>query len=212
MSAISPAVEAAPPSDAFAGGAAAGKGAAGEGAAAPVCLFWSATDKEYGAFSQWYMSDFCGDDGQMYCCAEQWMMAEKARLFGDDAVRAAILHSRNPKTMKALGRTVKGFDVAVWNAHCQDIVFRGNVTKFRANALLGKLLEETGTAHIAEASPKDAIWGIGMAASHSNARNPAKWRGKNLLGIALMRVRKALREGDGGGGERKRKRKHAQDA
>ena len=41
--------------------------------------------------------------------------------------------------------------------------------------------------------PTDTIWGIGMEASDPNSTSPAKWKGKNLLGKALMRVRDALK-------------------
>ena len=42
---------------------------------------------------------------------------------------------------------------------------------------------------IVEASPRDRIWGIGMGAKNENATNPTAWRGRNLLGFALMKVR-----------------------
>ena len=37
-----------------------------------------------------------------------------------------------------------------------------------------------------------SIWGIGMRASHKDARDPSKWKGLNLLGKALMKVRSKL--------------------
>lgn len=42
------------------------------------------------------------------------MMAQKAHLFGDDAVLGEIMQSRLPKQIKALGRKVQGFDSDVW--------------------------------------------------------------------------------------------------
>ena len=39
--------------------------------------------------SQWYPASFIVD-GAYYNCAEQYMMAEKTRLFGDEAVRSQI--------------------------------------------------------------------------------------------------------------------------
>ena len=42
--------------------------------------------------------------------------------------------------------------------------------------------------------PTDTVWGIGLEADHPDATNPAKWKGQNLLGKILMRVRKELRE------------------
>ena len=37
--------------------------------------------------------------------------------------------------------------------------------------------------------PYDNIWGIRLAASSPEAQNPARSRGQNLLGFALMEVR-----------------------
>lgn len=39
----------------------------------------------------------------------------------------------------------------------------------------------------------DKIWGIGLAGDHEFAQLPIKWRGLNLLGFALMKVRDQLK-------------------
>ncbi len=43
-----------------------------------------------------------------------------------------------------------------------------------------------------EASPYDAIWGIGLTKDHSDANQPQNWKGLNLLGFVLMEVRDEL--------------------
>jgi predicted NAD-dependent protein-ADP-ribosyltransferase YbiA (DUF1768 family) len=48
---------------------------------------------------------------------------------------------------------------------------------------------------LVEASPVDAIWGIGLAADDPRASQPAQWPGLNLLGFALMAVRARLQSG-----------------
>jgi ribA/ribD-fused uncharacterized protein len=124
------------------------------------------------------------------------MMAEKARLFGDQEAVGAILAASTPKKAKTLGRKVSNFDVATWDAHCREIVTRGNVEKFRQNAdLLVFLLATEGTV-LVEASPYDKIWGIGMRQSDPRAMNPVEWQGANLLGFALMDVRAQLSGND----------------
>jgi hypothetical protein len=144
--------------------------------------------------SQWYPAAFT-IDGQAYPTAEHWMMAEKARLFNDTEMCAQILAAPHPGAAKALGRQVAGFDHGIWTQHRQQIVIDGSLAKYRQNAALQQFLVQTGARVLAEASPQDRIWGIGLAENDSDAQIPAQWPGLNLLGFALMRVRSALAEG-----------------
>lgn len=141
--------------------------------------------------SQWHKSPFTVD-GDKYFCAEQYMMAGKARLFKDEEVRAEILKAKNARTIKELGRKVKNFDEAVWVAHRYDIVKRGNVAKFSQNEHLKKWLLETGTVQLIEAAPADKIYGIGLNAEDAARTPQEQWPGLNLLGKALMEVRAEL--------------------
>lgn len=157
-------------------------------------LFWGHTGqgtpgKE--AFSQWYPAPFT-IDGDTYATAEHYMMAEKARLFQDEATRQAILQASHPDVAKRLGRSVEGFREDVWNAERYAVVVRGNLAKFSQHPALREFLVGTGSRVLVEASPIDSIWGIGLAQNHPQATNPAEWRGLNLLGFALMEVRAAL--------------------
>ena len=143
-------------------------------------------------FSQWFEAPFT-IDGTRYASAEHYMMAGKARLFGDQDCLARILAADSPADAKRLGREIAGFDEARWNAERFGIVVDGNTAKFGQNAALGRYLLETGDKVLVEASPVDAIWGIGLAADDPRARSPATWAGLNLLGFALMAARERLR-------------------
>ena len=159
------------------------------------CVFFWGTSKgkvlNKGCLSQWFASDFV-IDGVKYNCAEQYMMAEKARVFGDDATLAKILMAKAPVAIKRLGRQVAGFDGARWNEVKFDIVVRGNRAKFSQNAQLRDFLLGTGDATLVEASPKDAIWGVGLDEKDRRILDPDLWQGENLLGKALMKVRAEL--------------------
>jgi hypothetical protein len=120
------------------------------------------------------------------------MMAEKARLFGDEAALARVLAKDDPGAAKAAGRTVCGFDDVVWIRHRFDIVVRGNLAKFGEHPPLRDFLMATGDQILVEASPADPIWGIGLAAEDPRAQDPIRWQGLNLPGFALMTVRDAL--------------------
>lgn len=154
-----------------------------------MVLFWQPP----GIFGQWTPSPFTVD-GVAYTCAEQFMMAEKARLFGDEATRAKILATDSPRDHKALGRQVAGFDPDTWERACLAIVVRGNLAKFSQNPAMKAALLATGDRLLVEASPLDKIWGVGLRADDPRIHDRAQWRGQNLLGEALMRVRSELRD------------------
>lgn len=146
---------------------------------------------ESSPFSQWYPSRFTVE-GVTFNCAEQFMMHGKAVLFGDDEIAAAILAADHPKQHKALGRKVKNFDDAIWKAKREQIVVAGSRAKFTQNEALKQLLLETRGTELVEASPYDRIWGIGLAATDPKALDPKTWRGQNLLGKILTKLRDEL--------------------
>jgi ribA/ribD-fused uncharacterized protein len=162
----------------------------------PLLLFWGHTPTASGhhVLSQWWWAPFVVD-GITYPTAEHWMMAEKARLFGDDDAVEQILAAPHPGEAKRLGRGVRGYDDARWGAARAEAVVRGNVHKFGRDPALRAHLLGTGDAILVEASPRDAIWGIGLGAANPAARDPRTWRGRNLLGFALVEARRRLREG-----------------
>lgn len=155
--------------------------------------FWGHTPKVVGhidksCLSQWYLAPFMVDDVH-YPTAEHYMMAQKAKLFGDMAIFYQIIHARHPKQAKDLGRKIAGFDEAIWLTHRFDIVVAGNLAKFNQNLALKTYLLSTGNRILVEASPVDKVWGVGLAQDNEDINHPLKWQGLNLLGFALMTVR-----------------------
>lgn len=142
-------------------------------------------------FSQWFAAPFTLN-GNAYPTAEHAMMAAKARLFDDAAALDRILAAGSPKAAKQIGREVRGYDDARWRAARFDAVVQANEAKFRQNPALGDFLVQTGNRVLVEASPVDRVWGIGLAADDARAEKPRQWRGDNLLGFALMEVRRRL--------------------
>lgn len=143
--------------------------------------------------SQWWASPFVVDN-QLYITAEHWMMAEKARLFGDTEAERRILAAASPGEAKKIGREVRNFNQETWNEQRFNIVVDGSRHKFGQNAELERFLLGTHQRVLVEASPRDCIWGIGLGARNPKASDPAAWRGKNLLGFALMVARESLME------------------
>ncbi|MFB6533731.1 NADAR family protein [Streptomyces noursei] len=145
-------------------------------------------------FSQWWPAPFTVD-GVRYATAEHWMMAGKARLFGDAEAERRALAAAHPQQAKEAGRTVRGFAEEVWRRHRFALVVEGSRHKFGQHPRLREFLLGTGSRVLVEASPVDRIWGIGLAADDDRAADPARWRGLNLLGFALMAARQELAAG-----------------
>ena len=141
---------------------------------------------------QWWPCKFKSDNIE-YISAEQYMMAEKAKLFNDMNAYQLILQKEHPGDIKKLGRQIKNFNEEIWNKNKINIVVKGNILKFSQNEELKNFLIGTGDKVLVEASPHDQIWGIGMYAKDPNVTNPVKWRGQNLLGFSLMHVRDIIK-------------------
>ncbi|MEU0052034.1 NADAR family protein [Streptomyces sp. NPDC006184] len=141
--------------------------------------------------SQWWPSPFVVD-GAEYATAEHWMMAGKARLFGDAEAERRVLAAEHPAEAKKAGRLVRGFDDATWERERFRIVVEGSVHKFAAHENLLQYLLGTGDRVLVEASPVDPVWGIGLPADDDAADDPQRWQGQNLLGFALMEARERL--------------------
>ena len=154
-------------------------------------FFWA------GPFSNWHPARFImpvGDgNAQWFNCSEQAMMYLKAKVFNDTDAMDAILHEPDPAKQKAVGRAIKGYDEAVWSAAREKISDDFLLRKFAQNEDLLRVLIDTGSRHIVEASPYDNVWGIAMGADkYPEILDPANWKGQNLLGESLMRVRSQL--------------------
>jgi ribA/ribD-fused uncharacterized protein len=166
-----------------------------------------------GVFSQWSATLFTGrltpDMPEMeFNCAEQYMMARKAHLFGDVDTLKRILTIQPPegntayfeggkrgkfqdvpRAQKAAGRDVMPFDQAKWEAECLPAVLTGNYYKFSQNASALATLMNTEHRLLVEGASYDRIWGVGLDWSDPKIENKANWRGQNLLGETLMTLR-----------------------
>lgn len=150
-------------------------------------FFWETAD----IYSNWHPSKF-EMQGNQFVNSEQAMMYEKAKLMGDLNIMEKVLQTKNPKDIKALGRQVTPWNEDLWQKHRLEIVTKVCLAKFRTNPDMAQKLKNTGGKIIVEASPYDKVWGIGMKDNEEGVENPANWKGLNLLGEALMKVRAML--------------------
>ncbi len=144
-----------------------------------------------GVFSQWHRTPFAWG-GLDFATAEQWMMFAKAQLFDDGERADQIMATADPAEQKRLGQEVRNFDQDLWDRAKIDIVFRGALAKFEQNPGALRQLRSTAGAMLVEANPRDWIWGVGLSVDDPDVHRPAAWRGANLLGRVLTRVRADL--------------------
>lgn len=167
------------------------------------------TNKDRAIFSQWRYSPFTDKNGVQFNSCEQYMMYNKAILMKDYNSAKNILKYNvyNPnlnteskidyKSMskiKMIGRKIANFDQDLWDKHKFDIVVQGNMYKFTQNLELKNILLNTQNKILVEAASYDKIWGIGLNEKDALKVDPKLWwaSGENLLGKALMEVRKRI--------------------
>jgi ribA/ribD-fused uncharacterized protein len=146
--------------------------------------------------SNWFMWSF-KYKGHEFKNSEQAFMWEKAMHFGDILKANEILKEPNPRRTKQLGREVKNFNTEEWLRASFDIMVDVNYAKWTSNKRLQNLLMSTGNKTIVEASPQDALWGIGLHWEDDAVLDERKWKGTNWLGEALMKVREKIRNNNG---------------
>ena len=95
--------------------------------------------------------------------------------------------------IKIAGQHFPEFDSNIWEKTCRTVVKRGVKAKFQQNQDILSELLNTGNAILAECSPKDDKWGIGIDITDPTRFEIEKWSGKNYLGVILMEVRDELR-------------------
>ncbi|MDO4798483.1 MAG: NADAR family protein [Coriobacteriales bacterium] len=156
-----------------------------------VLGFWNADDA-LGFCSNWHEVglEFLGT---RFPTAEHWIMWQKARVMGDWASADAILEAPSPKRAKELGRLVSPYDGPLWRDVREQLAYVGVREKFLQNPHIAEALIATGSAVLAEASPYDRVWGVGIGVDDEGFSDLTGWRGDNLQGRVCMRVRADLR-------------------
>lgn len=149
-------------------------------------------DEDNAYLSNWYYSEFIFNNIK-FSSMEQYMMYSKAILFNDFEIANQILSTNNFRTIKALGRRVRGFEDSIWDENKLNIIYNGLYAKFSQNLDLKNQLLNTNNKLLVECAVKDKIWASGMSMKDSDRFRPYLYSGTNYLGQLLMKVREDLR-------------------
>lgn len=141
--------------------------------------------------SNFHPSEFTVDN-QKYNCAEQFIQFSKAKVFNDHDIARQILKEEKPENQKALGRKVSNFNHRAWEEAIPQVIPQGLMRKFVQNQHIKQYLLATTDTELVEASARDTVFGIGLSITNADKGDKSKWRGKNLQGTMLQRIREEL--------------------
>lgn len=154
-------------------------------------IFFHSPEEPHGYLSNWYVAPMIVS-GHSYSSMEQYMMHQKALTFKDERTAEKIMQTQDVAEIKRFGREVTNYNDVIWNGLRQIIIYKGLLSKFEQNIDLKKKLLSTGNEMLVECAVKDTIWAIGISLKDPRRFHIEQWRGQNLLGFALMEVRKSL--------------------
>lgn len=145
-----------------------------------------------GIFSNWYPAAYVWQ-GIRFHCSEQHYFYLKALYFLDYEMADKILKCHNASEAKRLGHAVQNFNGKNWEDERENAMYTAVKAKFSAIQLLRKrMLSKPRDKHFAESSPFDLVWGIGYSEDDPRAADEKNWKGQNLLGKVMDRVRDEL--------------------
>ena len=127
-----------------------------------------------------------------YNCVEQYLMFQKAMVFGDEETAEKIMASEDPKEHKSLGYKVKGLKKDVWEIKRNNIMRTALEAKFEQSVACRSFLKKTKKTRLVEANPNDRYWGVGIGLRDRDIWDFTKWKGQNKLGEMLMEICETL--------------------
>ena len=155
-------------------------------------VYFHKPDEPNGFLNNWWKSDFVLE-GVKFSSVEQCIMYRKCLLFGDTASAKQVLLTDDTAMQQKIARHANGYNDTVWSGMRQVILMRALVEKFAQNEHLYNALQNTGDAYLVECANTDKIWACGLGLNKKERKDISKWDGSNILGFALMEVRRMLK-------------------
>lgn len=140
-------------------------------------------------FSNWSPCNISYDN-QKFHTSEQLFMYLKALFFYDEEIaRKIVKEGKDPEAAKYLGRQVRNFNNKEWEKVREEKMYIAVYEKFTSDEKLKQILLNTGNKILVEGSPFDDIWGVKLRWDDPLILDEKNWKGLNLLGKILMKVR-----------------------
>ena len=155
-----------------------------------TCIFHS----QMSPFSDMHPAPFTVK-GQTYSCTRQYILHQKALMFGYHEAADGILKATDPDEILRISMKVKVPDSKKWDQHERKIIMDAAIHKFSQNQKLKELLLNTDDLHLGDMS-RNLIYGTGVIFKVKGALNRKMWPGRNVNGESLMKARDELRKQD----------------
>jgi ribA/ribD-fused uncharacterized protein len=147
-----------------------------------------------------FLSNFIPKDLNIYYMgfnfntSEQLFMYIKAKFFNDhDKAHEIATKGQEPRDAKRMGREIQGYDDETWSKYREEAMYKAVRLKFLSDSKLMNQLLDTGDKILVEGTPMDPIWGVMIKWDDDRILDEKNWKGQNLLGKVLMRVRNDLK-------------------
>jgi len=147
-----------------------------------MSIYFNETYQNDGYLNNFYPSPFT-IGGINFINSEQYFIWKKIMLC-EPELQELILSTKDLKILKEINKRIKN---KIKLDECYEIMKESLFHKFSQNPKLLNNLMWTGNSGIVYTNPKDKIWGIGITAVEALMDKP--WKGKNLLGKALIEIR-----------------------
>jgi hypothetical protein len=129
-------------------------------------------------------------DGVEYNCSEQAYFKKKAVVCGDKDAELEIMKCTRPKVQKSLGAAIVTTDT--WEGMRVQAMTDIVTEKFKQNPhLMAFLRDTTGSTYLAEDSPTDSFFGLGVTRRHHNRSKLNEIEGNHMGKILTL-----IRDGD----------------
>lgn len=157
-----------------------------------IPILFEGPEGNNGYLSNDFVCDF-DVNGVTFKTMTQYLGYSKAMLFKDKASADRILATNDCDTIRLLENGISGYNENIWVQNRETILYNGLKAKFSQDLILRGKLVATGMEQIGKTGLNDRVWGINLAANDPKRQNKANWRGMNLLGKNLMRLRIELK-------------------
>ena len=143
-----------------------------------MTIYFYGTNDAYGCFSNFSAHDF-ELRGKRWPTSEHYFQAQK---FAGISHEGEVRRARSPRLAASMGRERTRPLRTDWEAVKENVMYEALVAKFTQNDDAREELLATDNRPLVENSPVDWYWGIG-----------SDGKGKNRLGVLLVRLREELR-------------------